>query len=263
MTAGLDFPSAAGGYARLRPTPTQTGDKTLYIPDASGILVPMSSLTGSIYLPVGTTAQRDAVPVAGMSRLNTTTGKFEGYNGSAWQQMSAGLEWIQTQTANGSSSIDFTTFDGSKYVGLMCFLSAVRAGTTGGILCSRIGTGGAFHSSNYHYGDWRWTGSGQGVGGSSAAESVFGLHNGETLRTDVGGGVAYFSGTQMILGCNNSNPVKHALWHVNGIFESSTPVSIIGGGNVATNSANIDRIGYLMNIGAIAAGTFTLFGIRP
>ena len=35
-------------------------------------------------MPVGTTAQRPGSPVQGMIRFNTTTSKFEGYNGSDW-----------------------------------------------------------------------------------------------------------------------------------------------------------------------------------
>jgi len=40
--------------------------------------------TRSIRLPVGTTAQRPATPVAGDTRFNSTTSKLEFYNGTAW-----------------------------------------------------------------------------------------------------------------------------------------------------------------------------------
>lgn len=40
--------------------------------------------TDSITLPVGTTAQRNATPVTGMYRLNSTTGTTEVYNGTNW-----------------------------------------------------------------------------------------------------------------------------------------------------------------------------------
>ena len=41
--------------------------------------------TGAIIVPVGTTLQRPATPVAGMIRFNATTGKFEGYTtGALW-----------------------------------------------------------------------------------------------------------------------------------------------------------------------------------
>ena len=40
--------------------------------------------TGALILPVGTTAQRPATPVVGMFRFNSSTDKFEGYNGASW-----------------------------------------------------------------------------------------------------------------------------------------------------------------------------------
>lgn len=44
--------------------------------------------TSHVQAAVGTTAQRPAAPVAGMIRLNTTTGRFEGYDGSTWMILS-------------------------------------------------------------------------------------------------------------------------------------------------------------------------------
>jgi len=35
-------------------------------------------------VPVGTTAQRPAIPQAGVIRFNSTLGKFEGYDGTKW-----------------------------------------------------------------------------------------------------------------------------------------------------------------------------------
>ena len=40
--------------------------------------------TGAVKLPVGTTAERPAVPVAGDTRFNSTTSSTETYNGSSW-----------------------------------------------------------------------------------------------------------------------------------------------------------------------------------
>lgn len=44
---------------------------------------------GSAELPVGTTAQRDASPSAGLIRYNSTINQFEGY-GTAWGSIGAG-----------------------------------------------------------------------------------------------------------------------------------------------------------------------------
>ena len=46
-----------------------------------------SSDTGSIVLPTGTTAQRDASASKGSLRFNSTTGNVEVYTGAAWKQV--------------------------------------------------------------------------------------------------------------------------------------------------------------------------------
>lgn len=45
--------------------------------------------TGSIVLPTGTTAQRDASAAAGSIRFNSTTGMFEGFTGAEWKSLCA------------------------------------------------------------------------------------------------------------------------------------------------------------------------------
>ena len=65
----------------------QTGFVT--IPTSASDAVKKTAVTGSALLPVGTTAQRDAVPAAGMIRYNSSTSSFEGY-GSAWGAIGGG-----------------------------------------------------------------------------------------------------------------------------------------------------------------------------
>ena len=43
--------------------------------------------TGAIKVPVGTTAQRPSVAVAGMIRFNTVTNKFEAFDGTEWTNL--------------------------------------------------------------------------------------------------------------------------------------------------------------------------------
>ena len=54
--------------------------------------------TGAFGVPVGTTAQRTS-GVAGQLRLNTTTGNFEGYDGSSWGSL-AGTTSAEADTSN-------------------------------------------------------------------------------------------------------------------------------------------------------------------
>lgn len=50
----------------------------------------ITALTGSVVLPVGSTAQRDPAPLAGYLRYNNVTTAFEGYNGTVWGSIGGG-----------------------------------------------------------------------------------------------------------------------------------------------------------------------------
>jgi hypothetical protein len=68
-----------------------------------------TSNTGSSNIPVGTTAQRDGSPSAGMLRFNSTTGGFEGYDGSAWGSIGGGASAGGSIYENSNSiSADYT-----------------------------------------------------------------------------------------------------------------------------------------------------------
>lgn len=59
------------------------------LPASGGTLTGNVANTASGYfeLPEGTTGERPASPSAGMVRFNTSTGKYEGYNGFVWRPL--------------------------------------------------------------------------------------------------------------------------------------------------------------------------------
>jgi len=73
--AGVYGTTSGGGYAIY-----SNGD--LYVSGNATI-----SSTGAIVVPVGTSGQRPAAPIQGMIRFNTTTNKFEGFDGVTWQNL--------------------------------------------------------------------------------------------------------------------------------------------------------------------------------
>lgn len=77
-------------------------------------IVIRTASTGSILLPVGTTAQRDLSPVTGYVRYNTTTGKFEGRNATQWIsfEMSTDQHKEFTSTYATAGSYTLNIFDG-------------------------------------------------------------------------------------------------------------------------------------------------------
>lgn len=56
-----------------------------------GTATPQANLhvsgTGAIIVPVGTSTERPNTALPGMIRYNTTTSRFEGYNGTSWQSL--------------------------------------------------------------------------------------------------------------------------------------------------------------------------------
>lgn len=78
--------------------------------DKGVTVVQQTSATGSADIPTGTTAERDGSPQTGYLRFNTTLGKPEVYNGTAWGSVGGGatgggadavfIENDQTVTSN-------------------------------------------------------------------------------------------------------------------------------------------------------------------
>ena len=61
--------------------------------------------TGSLKIPVGTTAQRSASPTNGDLRYNSTTGGFEGYSSGGWGELGGGGVGIGSTSINPGSGV--------------------------------------------------------------------------------------------------------------------------------------------------------------
>lgn len=94
-TGALQGSGIANLGLALAASPSFTGTATF----AGNILM---SGTGTLDLPVGTTAERPSSPNNGMIRYNTTLSRYEGYSGSAWSQIGGGA------TGGGSDAIFHT-----------------------------------------------------------------------------------------------------------------------------------------------------------
>jgi hypothetical protein len=103
----------------------------------------LTTPTGSLVTPKGTTAERDSPALSGYFRFNTTTGAFEGYDGTAWTVIaentaSTGAFITPAGTtaqrdaspANGYFRFNTTTSNWEGYNGTVW--KAVGGGATGG-----------------------------------------------------------------------------------------------------------------------------------
>ena len=83
---GNDYITCSDGGAGGTVTIKHLGTAKLTT-SADGLI---SNGTGSLTIPVGTTAERPSSPAQGMIRRNTTDSAFEGYTGNAWAPLGGG-----------------------------------------------------------------------------------------------------------------------------------------------------------------------------
>ena len=79
--------ATADNYETILSVVDPTADRTVSLPNETGIIVTKDSNTGAVVIPTGTTAQRPGTAVVGMLRFNTDIDYFEGYNGASWTKL--------------------------------------------------------------------------------------------------------------------------------------------------------------------------------
>ena len=80
--------------------------------DVTSDSIDVSTKTGSLVIPKGTTAQRPASPVAGMLRLNTATRNIEYYNGVGWSEITV---FLPTSLSGLSGWYDLDSVSGTTW----------------------------------------------------------------------------------------------------------------------------------------------------
>lgn len=85
-TATTVSTTVASGAVGTTQAPTDASTKIA----TTAFATPRTSTTGSAVLPAGIQSARDASPLAGYMRFNTTLAVFEGYNGTAWGSIGGG-----------------------------------------------------------------------------------------------------------------------------------------------------------------------------
>ena len=79
--------ATADNYETILSVVDPTADRTVSLPNETGIIVTKDSDTGAVVIPTGTTAQRPGTPEQGMLRFNTDADYFEVYNGASWVRL--------------------------------------------------------------------------------------------------------------------------------------------------------------------------------
>lgn len=135
-----------------------------------GVINTIGSRTSSLSLPVGTTAQRPASPVAGTIRWNTTTSKLEFYSGTEWRAVTSTFADPLTFTylviggGGGGSGADGGGAGGGGNAGQ--YLTGTLTLDSGASQIITIGSGGAGGGGN--------GGAGPGAAGSAGTSTSIG-----------------------------------------------------------------------------------------
>jgi hypothetical protein len=219
-----------------------TGDTTgniVLTPD-SGIMT--VSATGSLTIPVGTTAQRPASPVNGMIRFNTTLGYNEWYSATlgSWLALSSGptytIEYLLVAGGGGSGRSE--TGDpagGGGAGGLRLFNQTVIPSSGYSIIIGAGGVAGNFPNLQYRGGDSSFAGNislgggggGNGSGASGATTTLNGLSGGS------GGGGGFSNGS---VGSGGAGTAGQG-------FAGATNTNSIGGGGGGSSAAGSGQNG--------------------
>ena len=140
-------PNASGTGTFTLKQPKIDVNYTVNLPERAGVLTAADSTTGAVFLPLGTTAQRPASPVAGMIRHNTTSGFVETYNGSSWEAVGDQTNFYSVEylvVAGGASGGAATgSFRGGGGGGGGGFLEGTTQVQIGTAYTVTVGGGGA------------------------------------------------------------------------------------------------------------------------
>jgi hypothetical protein len=240
--------------------------------------------TEKTHIATGTTAQRPATPVEGDIRRNTTTGDWEGYDGSTWNEfaeqaqvatdiaaadaiVTATFAWvfISAQDASSSATIDFTGL-GSTYDAYEVRLSNVKPATDDVALWLRIGTGATptyqSGATDYSYNvAYINTGTIADEGNNSIAQILM------TGASGAGQGIGNASGEHYSGSLKFDNPESATdfqtfRFEASYLNTSTALNSVIGGGGKYNSATAVTAIRFMMSSGNIASGHFALYGLR-
>jgi hypothetical protein len=183
-TADISGNTTIGGNTTVGGTSTLNGN-TAITGTLSVTQDATFSGTGEIVVPVGTTAQRSALPIAGMFRYNSTTGFYESYSTVAGKTISSityvtTTATLTTSTNHGLTSGNVVTITGASPSAYNGTFSITVTGTTTFTYTMATNPGAnATVVGSYVSGSWGQIG---GVTGLVAGGVVY--ENGQTISSN-------------------------------------------------------------------------------
>lgn len=194
-------------------------------------------------------------PLASKSVLLDSAGKLPAVDGSQLTNMPQALSLISTLTANNTaSSLAWTGLSG--YDRYLLLVSGILAATGGGNVFLQFGTGG---TPTWVTSGYEWI---NGGGFGSLNTGVSGIPVNQQTSGTVGTSGVGLSSTISI---HNIAGGRIAAAHLQSIFTSSTSITTVafaGSGDLPSNTTAKTAIRIISDVGNLASGIASLYGIN-
>lgn len=211
----------AGGNLTVTSNVTSFNGNLTFTSNTS--VVNLGTNTGAYTPPTGTTAQRPASPIGGMSRFNTDVGAYEIFNGAVWQPITGAYAVNYVLVAGGGSGGATRGGGGGGAGGYLANSTSVQPGTSYAIVIGAGGTGavgGGTNGSNSSF-----NASLVSIGGGTGGGNYYGANASGQSGGSGGGSNNDFAG-QLPLG----NPGSGTSGQGNSGYQSTPSGQQTGGG---------------------------------
>lgn len=175
----------------------------------------------------------------------------------------SGFQFISSQDASASATLDFTGFDASSYDSYVFILQNIIPASSSQSLLMRTSTdGGSTYDSGS--GNYEWAQHGMINSGAHAQDNISGQTSikitGDQANTYVST-TAGVSGRVEVLGPHLSQytMVNAGLSYLN---NNGNRPAIINTAGHRESAADVDAVRFLFSSGNIASGTITMYGLR-
>ncbi len=201
-------------------------------------------------------------PRTGERAYDQALGKEVLFNGTSWDAGADAFVLIQSQVASASATIDFTTGLNDTYDAYEIRISSLKPATDDTVLWLRVGTGGGptYQTAGYIHGATGVNSSGVAVIENSASDAKIAMAK-STAANAIGS--AGGENCNVTIKFNNPESSDFCIFDYDVSYRnaSNQTTSMKGTGWWDTAGA-ITAIRFMMSSGNIAAGRFSLYGLR-
>jgi hypothetical protein len=214
----------------------------------AGLPLTGGTITGNVAISGSTSG---AITLAANAVAGTNTLTLPAATGTL------GMVLISSQTANSSSTIDFTSISNNTYSAYKVIADNIVCSVNGTSILMRVSVGSSFQTGSvYGHRTYRWVAAGAAPSGSNSDTAIYISPSGDTMSNSSTNGNSFeltaFNQAQ-------TNTYKRYVWSFDGLC--SDQLTAAGGAYYLSTSNAVDGFRFFMSSGTFVTGTFKLYGI--